>query len=179
MVVLAALMFIQDARRSHSTPSGRAPAAPRSSSASPSPWSASWPTPWSSPSTPSTAQPRPTGSTRSAHAVSPPAEPSSACCERADALDRAIAILGREAERVAAEGITEAGHQRAAADRLIDAGRAVHQGTGPLSEPAVDPNDQDGVIGYRRTDATPEVDERPSGSPSARQHAAARPTPAR
>jgi hypothetical protein len=52
-------------------------------------------------------------------------------------------------------------HQRAAADRLIDAARAVHQGTGPLSELAVDPNTQDGVVGYRRTEATPEVDQRP------------------
>jgi len=60
-----------------------------------------------------------------------------------------------------AEGITRAGHQRAAADRLIDAGRAVHQGAGPLSEPAADPNSQDGVVGYRHTEATPEVDERP------------------
>ena len=57
--------------------------------------------------------------------------------------------------------ITRAGHQRAAADRLIDAARAVHQGTGPLSEPAVDPDTQDGVVGYRRTEATPEVDQRP------------------
>ena len=36
-----------------------------------------------------------------------------------------------------------------------------HQGVGPLSEPAVNPNDHEGVVGYRRTDATPEVDERP------------------
>jgi outer membrane protein OmpA-like peptidoglycan-associated protein len=57
--------------------------------------------------------------------------------------------------------ITAAGHQRAAADRLIDAGRAVHQGVGPLSDSAVDPNSQDSVVGYRRTDATPEADERP------------------
>jgi hypothetical protein len=81
--------------------------------------------------------------------------------ERADSRDKAIAVLGREADRKAAEGITEAGHQRAAADRLIDAGRASHQGTGPLSEPAVDPNSQHGVVGYRRPDANPEVDERP------------------
>jgi uncharacterized membrane protein len=81
--------------------------------------------------------------------------------ERADNLDQQIAVLAREADRAAAEGITRAGHQRAAADRLIDAGRAVHQGTGPLSEPAVDPNTQDGVVGYRRTEATPEVDQRP------------------
>jgi hypothetical protein len=81
--------------------------------------------------------------------------------EQAGNLDQQIAVLAREADRVAAEGITRAGHQRAAADRLIDAGRAVHQGAGPLSEPAVDPNSQDGVVGYRRGEATPEVDERP------------------
>lgn len=81
--------------------------------------------------------------------------------ERADTLDQAIALLGREAERAATKGITEAGRQRAVADQLIDAGRSVHQGAGHLSEPAADPNDQDGVIGYRHPDATPEVDERP------------------
>ena len=81
--------------------------------------------------------------------------------EKADNLDQQIAVLARKADRAAAVGITRAGHQRAAADRLIDAARAVHQGTGPLSEPAVDPDTQDGVVGYRRTEATPEVDQRP------------------
>ena len=81
--------------------------------------------------------------------------------EKADNLDQQIAVLARKADRVAAEGITRAVHQRAAADWLIDAARAVHQGTGPLSEPAVDPTTQDGVVGYRRTEATPEVDQRP------------------
>jgi hypothetical protein len=81
--------------------------------------------------------------------------------EQADNLDQRIAVLARKADRVAAEGITRAGHQRAAADRLIDAGRAVHQGAGPLSEPAVDPNRQDGVVGYRRAEATPQIDQRP------------------
>jgi hypothetical protein len=81
--------------------------------------------------------------------------------EQADALDHKIAILGRKAERAAAKGITKAGSQRAVSDRLIDAGRAIHQGVGSLSEPAVDPNGQEGIVGYRRTEATPEVDERP------------------
>jgi hypothetical protein len=81
--------------------------------------------------------------------------------EDADAMDHKIAILGREAGRVAAKGVTEAGHQRAASDQLIDAGRAIHQGVGPLSEPTFDPNSHDGVIGYRRTETTPEVDLRP------------------
>jgi hypothetical protein len=81
--------------------------------------------------------------------------------EDADAREKELAILARKAERVAAKGFTAAGHQRAASDRYIDAARAVHQGVGPLSEPAVNPNDHEGVVGYRRTAATPEVDERP------------------
>lgn len=80
--------------------------------------------------------------------------------ERADSMEHQIAVLGRRSDRDVAKGITRAGHQRAAADRYIDAGRAVHQGTGPLSEPAVDPNGRDGVIGYRHTEATPVIDER-------------------
>jgi hypothetical protein len=81
--------------------------------------------------------------------------------EHADTLDHEIAVIGREAERAAAKGITAAGYERAEYDRIIDAARAIHQGTGPESESAVNPNDADGVIGYRRTEATPEVDERP------------------
>ena len=81
--------------------------------------------------------------------------------EQAEILDQPIAIIGREAERVAAEGITAAGSELADADRIIDAGRAAHQGVGPLSEPAVNPNGQQGAIGYRLTDASPQVDERP------------------
>lgn len=81
--------------------------------------------------------------------------------ERADTMEQRIAILGRRAERIAMKGIAAAGHQRAAADRLIDAGRAIHQGVGPLSEPAIDPNGEEGIVGYRRTEATPAVDERP------------------
>jgi hypothetical protein len=82
--------------------------------------------------------------------------------EQAEALDPPIAAIGREAEIVAIEGITAAGNELAAADRVIDASRAVNQATGPTSEPAVNPNDEKGVIGYRRTDASPEVDERPA-----------------
>ena len=62
---------------------------------------------------------------------------------------------------MATEAITAAGHELAKADRIIDAGRAVSQGTGPLSEPTVSPNDQNGVVGYRRAAGSPEVDERP------------------
>jgi outer membrane protein OmpA-like peptidoglycan-associated protein len=68
---------------------------------------------------------------------------------------------GRLAEIVAMEGITAAGRELAAADRIIDAARAVNRSIGPTSEPAVNPNDEKGIIGYRHTDASPEVDERP------------------
>jgi hypothetical protein len=83
--------------------------------------------------------------------------------EQADTLEHEIAVTGREADRAATKGITEAGHQRAGYDRIIDAARAVHQGTGPESDPAVDPNHADGVVGYRRPEGTPEVDGRFSG----------------
>ena len=81
--------------------------------------------------------------------------------EQAEILDQPIAVIGREAERAAIEGIAAAGSEIATADRIIDAGRAAHQGTGPISEPAVNPSDKAGVIGYRHTDTTPQVDERP------------------
>jgi hypothetical protein len=80
--------------------------------------------------------------------------------EEAAALGPAIAVTIREAERAADAGITEAGYERAAADRITDAGRAATQATGPVSGPATDPNDENGVIGYRRADVNPEVDER-------------------
>ena len=81
--------------------------------------------------------------------------------EQAAVLEQRIAVIGREAERVAAAGITSAGCQVAAAERLIDAARAVHQGTGQLSEPAANPNDEAGVTGSHRADGHPRVDERP------------------
>jgi hypothetical protein len=81
--------------------------------------------------------------------------------ERAEALNPAIDVIGREAERIAFDGRTAAGHELAAADQVIAAGRAANQGTGPISEPAINPNDEQTVIGYRRTDASPQVDERP------------------
>jgi hypothetical protein len=80
--------------------------------------------------------------------------------EQADTLAAPIAVIGREAERTAGEGITAAGHQYAIADQIIDAARAVHQGTGPLSDPAANPNNADGAIGYRRADAAPQADHR-------------------
>lgn len=81
--------------------------------------------------------------------------------ERAAILDPRIAALCREAERAATAGISQAGHQLAACDRIIDAARAIHQGTSPFSAPAVDPNAEEGTIGYRRTESSPQVDERP------------------
>ena len=81
--------------------------------------------------------------------------------EQAEALDPQITAIGRDADIVAMEGIAAAGNELAAADRTIDAARAFNQSTGPTSEPAIDPNDEKGVIGYRHTDASPEVDERP------------------
>lgn len=80
--------------------------------------------------------------------------------EDADTLEHEVALVGREADRARAKGITAAGYERAEYDRIIAAARAVHQGTGPQSDPAVDPNHEDGVIGYRRCGGTPEVDER-------------------
>src|SRR5262249_23498830 len=80
--------------------------------------------------------------------------------EKAAGLDERIAVIGREGERIAAEGRTAAGHPLAAVDRIIDAARPAHQGTGPLSPPASDPNDGDGGIGYRRDDGRPHADER-------------------
>ena len=95
------------------------------------------------------------------HAIYEPLAHQHHLLEQAELLDQPIAVTGREADRVAIEGITAAGLELAEADQIIEAGRAVHQGTGPLSEPAVNPNDEQGVIGYRRTDASPQADERP------------------
>jgi hypothetical protein len=81
--------------------------------------------------------------------------------DRAGLIDSRTAVLIRKADRVAAAEITEAGYRRAEADRLTDAARAVHQGTGPLSEPMTDPN---GRSEYSAT-ATPRP---PSRSTSAR-----------
>jgi hypothetical protein len=95
------------------------------------------------------------------HAVYGPLSLQHQLREHADTLEHEIAVIGREADRAAAQGITAAGYQRAEYDRIIAAARSVHQGAGPESDPAADPNDGDDVTGYRRADATPEVDERP------------------
>jgi hypothetical protein len=94
------------------------------------------------------------------NAIAGPLSEQTALRQHANDLDAEIARTARKAERAVARAKTRAGHQRATADRVIDAARAIHQGVGPLTEPAIDPNQQDGIVGYRRTDATPEVDER-------------------
>ncbi len=43
-------------------------------------------------------------------------------------------------------------------DRVIDAAHAVHQGAGPYSTPAADPNDHDRVAGYRDGRSAPRPD---------------------
>ena len=96
------------------------------------------------------------------HAVYPQLALQHHLLEQAEALDPTIAIIGREAERVAIEGRTAAGNELAAADRIIDAGRAVHQGTGPISEPAVNPNDEQTASSATAAPTpAPQVDERP------------------
>jgi hypothetical protein len=96
-----------------------------------------------------------------AHAVYGPLSLQHELRKRADTLDHMIAVIGREADRTAAKGISAAGYERAEYDRIVAAARAVHQGTGPQSDPAADPNDEGGVTGNRHSEATPEVDERP------------------
>jgi hypothetical protein len=70
-------------------------------------------------------------------------------------------VRQRRAARVAVQAVTEAGRHLAAADRVIEAAHAIHQGTGPHSRPASDPNGHDRVAGYRDQESAPEVDLRP------------------
>jgi hypothetical protein len=81
--------------------------------------------------------------------------------EQAAAFDPAIAAADKKAQRTASLGITQAGRHAAAADQVVDAARAVHQGVGLLSEPDTDPNGAPGVLGYRTSQVHPKVDERP------------------
>jgi uncharacterized coiled-coil protein SlyX len=76
-------------------------------------------------------------------------------------LDRRIAVRRRRAQHLAARGKSRAGRPMANADQIIDNARLLHQGAGPFSELATDPNPQQGVIGYREPEATPQADERP------------------
>ncbi len=60
------------------------------------------------------------------HAIYEPLTRQHHLIEQAAVLNQPIATIGREAGRMAAAGITAAGHELADADRLIDAGRAVN-----------------------------------------------------
>ncbi len=75
------------------------------------------------------------------NAIAGPLSEEAALRQHVKELDTEIARNIRKAERMAARAKTRAGHHRAAADRVIDAARAIHQG--PLTEPAIDPNQQD------------------------------------
>jgi outer membrane protein OmpA-like peptidoglycan-associated protein len=71
-----------------------------------------------------------------------------------------------EAGRLSTLGPVIYGHhlRAAAADRLIDATVTVHQGVGPPSEPAVNPNGEKSVIGSNRASGTREDKRRPRRS---------------
>jgi len=79
--------------------------------------------------------------------------------EKAALIPHRIAVRQRRAARAAVRAVTEAGRHLAAADRVIEAAQAIHQGTGPHGSPVSDPNGHDRVAGYHET--APEVDLRP------------------
>ena len=81
--------------------------------------------------------------------------------EKAALIPHRIAIRQRSAARVAARAVTEAGRHLTAAEQVIEAAHAMHQGTGPHSSPTSDLNNHDRVAGYREHEAAPAVDLRP------------------
>jgi hypothetical protein len=81
--------------------------------------------------------------------------------EKAALIPHRITVRDRRAHRHAIRAITGAGRHLVAADQVIDAAHAVHQGSGPHSGPAADPNDHDRVAGYRAGQSTPSPDLRP------------------
>jgi hypothetical protein len=81
--------------------------------------------------------------------------------EKAALIPNRIAVRQRRAARVAVRAVTVAGRHRAAADRVIEAAQAIHQGAGPHACPAADPNAHDRVAGYRDEESAPEADIRP------------------
>jgi hypothetical protein len=81
--------------------------------------------------------------------------------EKAALIPHRITVRDRRAQRAAVQAITRAGRHLVAADQVIDAAHAVHQGTGPYSAPAADPNDHDRVAGYRDGQSAPRPDLRP------------------
>ncbi len=81
--------------------------------------------------------------------------------EKAALIPHRIAVHQRRAARSAVRAVTEAGRHLTAADQVIEASQAIHQGAGPHSGPASDPNGHDRVAGYRDQETAPEVDFRP------------------
>jgi|GEM_PF-840760 len=81
--------------------------------------------------------------------------------EKAALIPHRIAVRQRRATRAAVRAVTEAGRHLAAAEAAIEAAQAIHQGTGPHSSPASDPNGHDRVAGYRDHETAPEADFRP------------------
>jgi len=81
--------------------------------------------------------------------------------EKAALIRHRIAVRQRRAARAAVRAVTEAGRYLAAADQVIEAAQAIHQGAGPYSGPAADANGHDRVAGYRDHETAPEVDLRP------------------
>jgi len=81
--------------------------------------------------------------------------------EKAALIPHRIAVRQRRAARAAVRAVTEAGRHLDAAERVIEAAQAVHQGNGPHSRPASDLNGHDRVAGYRDHQAAPEPDLRP------------------
>jgi hypothetical protein len=78
--------------------------------------------------------------------------------EKAALITARITVPQRRAHRAAAQDVTRAGRHISAADRIIDAARAIHQSAGPYSEPPSDPNTLDQVTGYRDDQSAPRVD---------------------
>ena len=81
--------------------------------------------------------------------------------EKAALIPHRIAVRQRQATRAAVRAVTEAGRHLTTAEAAIEAAQAIHQGTGPHSSPASDPNGHDRVAGYRDHETAPEVDFRP------------------
>lgn len=78
--------------------------------------------------------------------------------EKAALIPHRIAVRQRRAGRAAVRAVTEAGRHLDAAERAIEVAQAVHQGNGPHSLPASDPNRHDRVAGYRDHQTAPVPD---------------------
>ena len=78
--------------------------------------------------------------------------------EKAALIPHRITVRNRRAHRIAVQAVTRAGRHLVAADQVIDAAHAIHQGTGPHSTPATDPNGHDRVVGYRDGQSAPRPD---------------------